>query len=135
MKLMKHRIFIKWQRLLDEKGETCDRCNKTYQNLEEALSIMKPLLDKLDIDLIFEKVAISLDDFKKNPLSSNQILIDGAPIEEILSLKIGQSSCCGPCGDSECRTIIEDDKEVEEVPVKTILKSILKRVNRIVEAS
>lgn len=132
---MKHRIVIKWQRLVDENGETCDRCNKTYQNLKEALSLIKSLLNKLDIDLTFEKVAINLDDFKKNPLSSNQILIDDEPIEKILSLKIGQSSCCGPCGDKECRTIIEGEKEVEEVPVKTILMSLLKRVNEIIEIS
>lgn len=125
---MNKKIIIKWKRLVDDNEKTCHRCNKTYENLEEALQVISPLLEKLNFQLIFEKVAIAHDEFKKNPLTSNQILIDNELIEHILSLKIGKSKCCGPCGDSECRTIVDGHKEIVEVPVKTILKAILKKV-------
>lgn len=120
------KVTVEWQRLVDEKGETCDRCNKTYLNLEKVISLVKPFFENFGIDIEFSKKALSMDEFQKNPLLSNQIIIDGKPLEEILNLKVGQSSCCGPCGDNECRTIIDGSLEKEEVEERLILKSILK---------
>jgi hypothetical protein len=119
-------VKVVWQRLVDEKGDTCDRCNKTYLNLEKVINVLKPALKQLGIELKFEKRAISLEAFEKNPLSSNEILIDGNPLEKVLGLKVGQSPCCGPCGDNECRTLIDDTGEKEEVEERVFLKALLK---------
>ncbi len=127
-----NRINIIWQRLVDEKGETCDRCNQTYLNLEKVLEKLTPLLKNLDIELFFEKKALTMDEFKKDPLSSNIILINGKKLENILDLKIGKSSCCGPCGDSECRTVIDEKGEKEEVEERLIIKAILKELVNII---
>lgn len=126
------KLDIIWQRLVDERGETCDRCYKTYINLESALEKLTPLLDKVDVKIKFQKKALSMDEFKKNPLSSNEIIINGKKIEQILNLKVGQSCCCGPCGDSECRTVIDDTGEKEEVEERLIIKAILKEVVEII---
>lgn len=126
------KIEITWQRLVDEKGDTCDRCNKTYLNLESAIEKLKPLLDTIGIEVSFNKKALSMEEFKKNPLSSNVIIINGKKIEDILNLKIGQSSCCGPCGDSECRTVIDESEEKEEIEERLIIKAFLKEVVEII---
>lgn len=114
--------------MVDERGETCDRCNKTYINLEKVVNVLKPALANFGIEIEFAKKALSLEEFKKNPLLSNQILIDGKPIEDLLNLKVGQSKCCGPCGDNECRTIIDENTEKEEVEERIILKAVLKNL-------
>lgn len=126
------KIEITWQRLVDEKGDTCDRCNKTYLNLESAIEKLKPLLDTIGIEVSFNKKTLSMEEFKKHPLSSNVIIINGKKIEDILNLKIGQSSCCGPCGDSECRTIIDESEEKEEIEERLIIKAFLKEVVEII---
>lgn len=126
------KIEIIWQRLVDEKGETCDRCNKTYLNLESAIKKISPLLTNIDVKINFQKKALSMDEFKKNPLSSNEIIINGKKIENVLNLKVGQSCCCGPCGDSECRTVIDESGEKEEVEERLIIKAILKEVVEII---
>lgn len=126
------KIEITWQRLVDEKGDTCDRCNKTYLNLESAIEKLKPLLDTIGIEVSFNKKALSMEEFKKNPLSSNVIIINGKKIEDILNLKIGQSSCCGPCGDSECRTVIDESGAKEEIEERLIIKAFLKEVVEII---
>lgn len=120
------KLLIYWQRLVDETGETCDRCNKTYLNLEKVISVLKPALLNFGIEIVFEKRALSLEEFKKDPLQSNVISIDGKTLEDILNLKVGSSCCCGPCGDSECRTIVDKDGEKEEVEERVILKAIFK---------
>lgn len=126
------KIEITWQRLVDEKGDTCDRCNKTYLNLESAIEKLKPLLDTIGIEVSFNKKTLSMEEFKKHPLSSNVIIINGKKIEDILNLKIGQSSCCGPCGDSECRTVIDESEEKEEIEERLIIKAFLKEVVEII---
>jgi len=126
------KLDVTWQRLVDEKGETCDRCNKTYLNLESAIEKLKPLLINIGVAINFQKKALSMDEFKKNPFSSNEIIINRKKIENVLNLKVGQSGCCGPCGDSECRTVIDETGEKEEVEERLIIKAILKEVVEII---
>lgn len=120
-----------WQRLVDEKGETCDRCDKTYLNLEYVIKKLEPLFNGMGIEVDFQKKALSLDEFKRNPLSSNEIIINGKKIEDILNLKVGQSCCCGPCGDSECRTVIDETGEKEVIDKRLIIKAILREIIKI----
>lgn len=121
-------IDIYWQRLVDEKGYTCDRCNKTYLNLERAIKKLMPFLNSIGIELNFQTKALSKEEFIKDPLSSNEIIINGKNIERILNLKKGQSNCCGPCEDNQCMTIIEEGVEKEEIEERLIIKAILKEV-------
>ncbi len=127
------KIDIIWQRLVDEKGSTCDRCNKTYLNIKSAIEKLESLLKCIDVDVSFRKKALNMKEFKENPLASNEIIINGKKIEDILDVKIGQSSCCGPCGDSECRTIIDESEEKEVVEEKLIIKAILKEITQIIQ--
>lgn len=121
-------IKITWQRLIGKNGETCERCNKTYLNIESALLKLDPIISNLGIKIILEKKELSFEEFEKDPLSSNRVFINGEPIEDILNLKVGKSICCGPCKGLECRTLIENNKETDEIPEKYIITALLTKI-------
>lgn len=107
-------LKITWQRLIEE-GKTCSRCESTEIEILKAVSILRNVLKPFGIQVLLEKREISPEEFKKDPLSSNQILINGLPIEYWLNAKVGQSPCCDVCAPYECRTI-ELNGKVFEVP-------------------
>lgn len=116
-------LRIRWQRLVDEKGRTCDRCGTTETTVEEAVNKLEGSLKGLGIDVALEKNAISPAEFSKDTLQSNRIWINGKPIEEWLSATSGQSKCCTVCGESDCRTVTVGGKTYEAIPTELIVKA------------
>lgn len=116
-------IEMRWQRLLDEKGRTCDRHGTTETMVEEAVNKLKGSLKGLGIEVLLEKSVISPSEFPKDTLQSNRIWINGKPIEEWLSAKSGQSKCYTICGESECRTVTVGGKTYEAIPSELIVKA------------
>jgi len=116
-------LQIRWQRLVDEHGQTCDRCGTTEIAIEDAIEKLKRSLRELDIDVVLEKKAISPSVFSEDPLQSNRIWIAGEPIEKWLSATTGRSQCCSTCKDSECRTVTVDGITYEAVPAELIVKA------------
>ncbi len=116
-------LQIRWQRLVDEQGQTCDRCGATAAAVEDAIQKLKRSLKDLGIDVVLEKKALCPSTFVKDPLQSNRIWIAGKPLEEWLSATSGQSKCCSTCGDSECRTVTVDGKTYEAIPAELIVKA------------
>lgn len=116
-------MHILWQRLVDEGGQTCDRCGTTEKALDEAVEKLMRSLKALDIEIVYEKQALSLSTFLNNPLQSNRIWIAGSPIEKWLSATPGQSKCCSVCGDSDCRTMTVDGITYEAIPTELIVKA------------
>jgi hypothetical protein len=114
---------VRWQRLVDEEGQTCARCGSTENETEIAVRELRRSLKPIHVEVVLEKTSISQQDFSKDPLASNQILIAGRPIEEWLRAKVGQSQCCGACGDSECRTLTVDGKTYETIPTDLIVRA------------
>jgi len=117
------RLNILWQRLVDERGQTCDRCGTTETAVEEAVQKLKRSLKELDIYVVLEKKTLSHSTFLKDPLESNRIWIAGEPLEKWLSATTGQSKCCSTCGDSDCRTVTIDGKIYEAIPTELIVKA------------
>ncbi len=116
-------LQIRWQRLVDAKGQTCDRCGLTEKAAEEGVKKLRRSLKAVDIEVVLEKVAVSSAEFSKDPLESNRIWISGKPIEEWLGATIGKSRCSGPCGDAECRTITVDGRTYASIPSELIVKA------------
>lgn len=116
-------LKILWQRLVDERGQTCDRCDTTETAVEEAVQKLKYSLQELGIDVVLEKKTLVPSTFIESPLESNRIWVSGEPIEEWLSATSGQSKCCSACGDSDCRTITVDGKTYEAIPAELIVKA------------
>ena len=116
-------LQIRWQRLVDEQGETCDRCGITETAVEEAMQKLKRSVKELEIDVILEKSTLNLSTFKEAPLESNRIWIADKPLEDWLSATISQSQCSAACGDSSCRTVEVDGKTYEAIPPELIVKA------------
>ena len=116
-------LHVRWQRLADEKGQTCGRCGSTEKAAEDAVRKLRRSLKPIHVDVVLQMISINLAEFSKDPLSSDQIWVADKPIEEWLQAKVGQSPCCGACGDSECRTLTVDGKTYESIPTELIVRA------------
>ena len=118
-------ITIKWLRLVDGSGATCDRCGSTESALDAAYEKLRSGLMKIGLNTRLEKYAIDEEAFTRNPLLSNQITIEGRTIEQWLNATTGHNQCCGPCGDNDCRTIEVDGLVYEDIPEVLIIRACL----------
>ncbi len=114
-------LIIRWQRLVNEAGQTCARCNDTGGIVEAAFNKLKKSLSELDIKVELIKETLDFSIFIKDPLQSNRIWIGGKPLEKWLGASVGKSQCCEVCGDSECRTILTDQDTFEIIPEDMII--------------
>lgn len=124
----KKSLVISWQRLVSD-GSTCPRCGSTEDELNKAVSQLKKKLMPQGIEVILEKEEINIEEFKQNPLMSNQITFNGQSLEDLLNAKTGQSKCCDVCGDEECRTIETGGTNYETIPAELIVEAGLKAVS------
>lgn len=116
------RLTIKWQRLV-EGGRTCPRCGDTGEEVRRASASLGQALAPLGIEVVLEEAEISGDAFKRQPLESNRILLEGRSLEEWLGAQTGQSPCCDVCGRHECRTVNVDGQSHETVPADLIVRA------------
>lgn len=116
---------IIWQRLVDSRGQTCDRCRATYEGIQDAVVKLAEVLRPLDIEVTFETREIDIKSFSADPSLSNRIWIAGKPIEDWLGASIASSPCCSVCGDSECRTIELENNVFEAIPSDLVIKAAL----------
>jgi len=123
-------LKIKWRRLVSG-GKTCPRCGSTEKELEKAVSALKESLSPLGIKVALEKGKLSVAEFKRNPMRSNQILINKTPLEELVSGKAGQSPCCDVCGPSRCRTVELGGRAYETISAKLIIRAGLVAASRL----
>ena len=128
-------LHIRWARLVDAKGRTCDRCGTTETAVVEAVKSLKRSLGALDIDVVLEKTALGESAFSTDPLQSNRIWIDERPIEEWLGASVGKSRCCSTCGDADCRTLTVDGRTYEAIPAALIVKAGLLAGARLVDSA
>ena len=124
-------VKLTWQGLVSKNGEICEGCNKTYLNIENVITKLEPLILNFGIKVILEKKELSEEDLKKDHMSSNRIFINGEPIEEILNLEVGKGTSCKLCNDFKCRTIIDGDKETNEIPEKLIIAALFTKIKEI----
>ncbi len=130
-------LSIQWQRLLDQKGETCERCSGTEKELRKAVTMLKRALRPLGMEVTLEKDAFGVEK-AKNILDSNRIVIGGKTLEEWLNAKTGSSacgSCCAKLGETvECRTTTVDGTTYEVIPAELIVKAGLKAAAEVMKA-
>lgn len=122
------RLVISWQRLISN-GNTCPRCGSTEDELDKAVLELKEKLKSRGIEVILKKQELTLEEFKQNPLSSNKVMLNGRPLENLLDAKTGHSKCCDVCGDEECRTVEVGENNYETIPASLIVKAGLKAVS------
>jgi len=121
MKILK----IEWKHL-DVKGETCDLCYDTGENLANEVKRLNRKLNPQGIKV--EITETKLDDTQIK--ESNIILFDGVPIEDILNIEVVDKYCdsCSTLVGTEtfCRTVTYEGNEYEDIPAKAIRQAALK---------
>jgi hypothetical protein len=127
-------LLVKWQRLVDESGQTCERCAMTEMEVHKALRLLGSSLEPLGIDVRLEEKKLSPAECASDISQSNRIWIGNVSIEQWLGAEVGASPCAGCCGDLsgcheseggtvECRTVVIGDRVYEEIPAELILKA------------
>lgn len=119
-------LTIEW-RHLDDKGETCLRCSKTGKTLHQVITELKKELGAKNIKITFKETKL----LKNQIEQSNMILINDAPLEQLLSNANVSQNYCSSCScltgsDAYCRTIEYKGKQYEEIPEKIIRSAILR---------
>lgn len=126
-------LNVRWQRLVDETDQTCDRCGSTGAAVERAVELLRRSLRELEIEVSLKTEVLDPATFAKDPLESNRIWIGGLPLEWWLSASSGTSQCCSACGDAECRTMTVDGRTYEAIPVELIVKAGLLAAARLIQ--
>jgi hypothetical protein len=120
-------LTIRWQRLVDDDGQTCQRCGLTEKEVEQAYQSLKQSLAPLGIQVALEEKILDSETCAQDISQSNRIWVGKRPLEEWLDAEVGQShcgSCCGELGQNvECRTVEVDGKIYEVIPSEFIIKA------------
>ena len=113
-------IVIEW-RYLDFDNNTCLRCSETGKTLQQVLFDLKKELEPkgIKINLVERKLT------EKQIKQSNMILINGIPLESILSDAELDENYCNSCTcltgkNTYCRTVTFNGETFEEIPEKLI---------------
>ena len=124
-------LKIEWHRLVAD-GQTCPRCGATEKEVDKASRSLEQSLAPLGIKVVLEKHELTPGAFQRDPSKSNRLLLNGRPLEEWLGLKVGQSPCCAPCGDAECRTLETGGQVYETIPADLIIQAGLRAASKLV---
>ena len=120
-------LKITWQRLIDEKGQTCQRCGSTETELQKALQNLKESLTPLGIKVTLEKKSLDPATCAKDISQSNRIWVGKRTLEEWLRAKVGKSLCgfcCAELGEQvECRTVEVEGQVYETIPANLIVRA------------
>lgn len=131
-------LTIRWQRLVDDAGETCERCGATQEEVSQAVSTLERVLRPLGIEVALGEMALSTDEALQDIGESNRIWVADRPLEEWLGAEVGMSSCescCSALGDDvECRTLTVDGNTYETVPAELIVKAGLLAGSQLIES-
>jgi hypothetical protein len=120
-------LKITWQRLVDEKGQTCQRCGSTGNELQKAYQSLEKSLSPLGVKVTLEKKALDPAICAKDISQSNRIWIGDRTLEQWLGAKAGKSPCgfcCAELGEQvECRTVEVEGQVYETIPAKLIIRA------------
>ena len=131
-------LTIRWQRLVDINGQTCERCGATEKEVQKAAQDLEKSLAPLGIKVVLEDKALDSATCAKDISESNRVWINDRPLEEWLGAEVGESSCefcCEELGPNvECRTVKHEGRTFETIPANLIVKAGLLAASRLLDA-
>jgi hypothetical protein len=127
-------LSVRWQRLVDESGQTCSRCGLTGTEVGKAVDLLASALRPLDIDVVLNEKSLSAAECAADISQSNRIWIGGRSLEEWLDARVGESPCDDCCDymkgcletdrqTVDCRTVVIGKRVYEAIPAELILKA------------
>lgn len=124
------KILIEWKHF-EKDGRTCKRCSNTGDNLNQVFNQLKKEYLALGIKVQYKETKLP----ESRMSESNQILLDGELIENVIpNAKLGENhcdSCSDLIDDSQecnCRTITYKDKTYEAIPIDLIKQAIISKL-------
>jgi len=126
-----NKLFIEWKHF-DKDGTTCKRCFQTGSNLNEAVKQLKNDYLSKDIEIQFQETKLP-----ENRMSeSNQILINGKLLENLIPNTKAGENYCDSCSDlidnpkgCHCRIVNQGENVHEEIPINLIKQAITNCLN------
>ena len=122
---MKRNLIIEWKHIGTTVTGTCERCSLTGGAILDVLEELQPYFRQKNVTARFRETV--LPDARIE--DSNQVIINGTPLEEYLSdARVVQTPCCS-CAcitgqdEAECRAI-----DYEGIRYEAITPELLKQV-------
>lgn len=118
-------LTVEW-RHLEVDGGTCSRCSETGKSLRQVIGELEEELRSHDVELSFIQTTLPEEKLPQ----SNMILINGRPLEDILTdAKTGENYCsscsCLTGEETYCRTVRYDGETHEEISKELIRQAVL----------
>lgn len=118
------KVEIEWFHLDEGKG-TCDRCAGTGTELKAVVKELQQECALKDVEIVFRETCVD----RKNLGLSNQIYINGRPIEGILADGIVSFTDCPSCskligGSACCRALTVKGVMYETIPRNLIRQAV-----------
>jgi hypothetical protein len=128
VQLKQQKLQLRWQRLVGQKEETCERCKATEQEVQKAFPVLSRSLAPLGIKVSLSKDKLDSETFARDVSQSNRIWIGEKPIEKLLEARVGKSACGACCEISgkqgvKCRTLKIGKDTYEVVPASLIVRA------------
>ncbi len=123
---MKRDLVIEWKHVGNDVTSTCDRCSLTGGAILDVLEELHPYFRQKDVTARFRETVLPSSQLEM----SNQVVINGIPLEDYLSnARVVQTPCCS-CAcitgqdEVECRAIAIGDDRYEAIPAD-LLKQVI----------
>lgn len=131
-------MTVKWQRLVTDDGQTCERCGSTQEEFRKAVATLEESLRPLGMEVASVEEALTPEEFAADTIESNRVLIEGRSLEDWLGGETGESeceSCCSAIGeDVKCRTVRVDGNTYEVIPAELIVRAGLVAASHMMES-
>ena len=124
---MEKMLTIEWNHIGTDVTGTCDRCSRTGTALRDVLGELQPYFQENMVTVRYREIILPDSQLEE----SNQILINGTPLEEYLCgaqvVQTPCSSCACITGNdgAECRAIEVGDSRFEAIPADLLKWVIL----------
>lgn len=124
------RLKIEWKHL-DKGGQTCERCGDTGETVRRVVQELNGELQAKGWQVALKETLLTETEIPE----SNEIMLNGVLLEEILPQASKSENCCSSCEDllglpTLCRTIEYKGQTYEAIPPELIREAVYKVINK-----
>lgn len=123
---MRRDLVIEWKHIGNDVSGTCERCSLTGDAIRDVLKELEPYFQEKGIAIEFRETVLPDSEIEV----SNQVLLDGRPLEDYLAgSEVVQTPCCS-CAcitgeDSAVCRAIEYEGDLYEAITPELLRQVI----------